>query len=144
MSYHTETESILDMVERGCRRLMKEGGGALPTEKPNSVGAKRITPEQTQQIIELATGGKHSQGEIAAIIGVSKPAISKAMKRAGVKLPDHRRLRQPKGNLELARSMAYSRMYSHRQIREITGCGFSTVYRLISQRNTMGREGIAA
>ena len=31
--YSTELVGLLDMVERGCVRLMKEGGGSLPQDQ---------------------------------------------------------------------------------------------------------------
>jgi DNA-binding NarL/FixJ family response regulator len=72
---HGDLAGLLDMVERGCIRLMKTGGGALTQDGPNRAKPKhpysyRVTPEQTTLMTRMAASGK-SLIQIAREIGVS-------------------------------------------------------------------------
>lgn len=86
MSYQGEIGGLLDIVERGCRRLMITGGGSLGVESRNSnKPVIRITAEQRARAIELGRAGKHSFPDIANIIGANYQATYKVLLRAGIK-----------------------------------------------------------
>jgi hypothetical protein len=65
--YSTEMVGLLDMVERGCERLMKQGGGGLSqTQVHNGIGLSKC--DKTKIVIGYKRGlSLHS---IAAEIGV--------------------------------------------------------------------------
>jgi hypothetical protein len=95
MSYMSEKECILDWVERGCRRLMKAGGGALSqgggtwnTRRP------RTSPEDIGRIVGLAQHGAMTATQIANALGLNARQVRHITYYRDIKLPDERMRKQ--------------------------------------------------
>lgn len=83
---------LLELVERGCERCMKTGGGGLSAEALDNRGERirRITPEQIEQAKRLIISGHYSGTEIGRMVGSNQTTIHKLAARMGVKLRDGR------------------------------------------------------
>jgi hypothetical protein len=66
--YHTEISSLLDMVDRGCRRLMKHGGGAVPGNAPSPNCPKRAAALSRAR--EMSESRLYNVRQIASECGV--------------------------------------------------------------------------
>lgn len=95
MSYANESSGVgalLEMVERGCARLMVAGGGALSQEQPATRGeVHRCAPAQKARGLEMARTGQFNCTQIARAIGSTQSAVFKMVAKAGIKTPDGRR-----------------------------------------------------
>lgn len=100
---HSGDGAFLAVIDRECRRLMKQGGGALSRccGQTERAPIKRTTPEQRAQVIALVQVGNLTGTEIARIVGVKQSLIQGISKRMGVTLPDGR----IKANRERAAAM---------------------------------------
>jgi hypothetical protein len=85
--YHTEISSLLDMVDRGCRRLMKEGGGPLPKDGLACLQKHRATPEQKQAALVLGRAGLHTLVEIARAVSMRPQTVAGLCRRNKISLP---------------------------------------------------------
>lgn len=74
----SEASRILDWVERGCRRLMLQGGGALSKEQPKC--KRRMSAEDRAKVIELRSSGKTLR-EIENLTGWSNVTVMHCVKR---------------------------------------------------------------
>jgi hypothetical protein len=86
--YHTEISSLLDMVDRGCRRMMKGGGGPLPKDGFERTSPQvRRTPEEKRAALEIAATGLYTCAQIQKATGIRHQSIKTWCDRAGIKLP---------------------------------------------------------
>lgn len=95
--YKTEAEfsRVEDLLWYGCRRLMKEGGGAIRAEAKNKQKEfVRINPETRQKVADLAKGGTLCIKEIAQLAGLTTTTTRNLLFRLGLKCPDGRSKRR--------------------------------------------------
>lgn len=74
--------AMLEMVRRGCVRLMRQGGGALPKETPTGT-VLRLSPEQRSRLVSLMRSG-FTPTQAAEVVGCSQATASKVRKAAGL------------------------------------------------------------
>ena len=91
-------ERIGALMERHCPRLMRCGGGALVTERPNSVGSRpyssgvrATTPEQDKEILRLGVENRLTATEIAIAVGTTQSITHKRLRDARMTAPDGRK-----------------------------------------------------
>ncbi len=92
MSYMSEKECILDWVNRGCRRLMKAGGGSLIQEQDWTGRQRRprTSPEDIARIVGLAQHGAMTATQIANALGLNARQVRHITYYRNIKLPDER------------------------------------------------------
>lgn len=73
----TDIGALLDMVERGCERLMRTGGGALSIAR-----CRRVTPDQLARFITLHKEGK-SLVRIGRLCGVAQSTVGYTLRAHG-------------------------------------------------------------
>ena len=56
--YMSEKEAIFDLCERGCKKLMRSGGGALSAPTKERPANHFITPEDKALMLSLIDEGK--------------------------------------------------------------------------------------
>lgn len=96
MSYMSEKAGVLDWVDRGCRRLMKAGGGALIQEQ-DFTGRKRrprTKSEDIARIVELAQPGVMTARQIANALRLNLRQVRHVTYYREIKLPDERTIQQ--------------------------------------------------
>ncbi len=128
MSYQNEIEGLLDIVNRGCVRLMRAGGGSLAVDKPSYDGMKRMTPDQVAHMLEMARSGRYSEIAIARELGFSPPAIGKRLRKAGIKVPHAQAGRSYQPHILAAQRMVWAGCPSAEHIRKVTGASMSVIY----------------
>ncbi len=87
---HSGDGAFLAVIERECRRLMRQGGGALPGERKQMGPIRRVTPEQRAKVIELAATGRYGGTVIGKMVGVRQSLVHKIARQNGFALPDGR------------------------------------------------------
>lgn len=92
--------ACLDLINRHCPRLMREGGGNLSREEKNPrAKPRRLSGTQKEQILAKARNGEMSQTQIANLVGATCSAVNHFLNRNGIKLPDGRKHLDPRGQL---------------------------------------------
>ena len=88
--YHTEISTLLDMVERGCRKMMKAGGGHLSQPRPECGPRKlgvRVSQDRKIAMLEIAATGKHTAADLVRLTGIRQQSIADWCRKEGIKLP---------------------------------------------------------
>lgn len=73
-------DGFYNVIEDCCRRLMRQGGGAIAADRTS----ERITPERVQEMLRLRASGLN-QYEIAERMNVSRSTVQKYLKMEDVK-----------------------------------------------------------
>lgn len=96
MSYMTDKQGVLDMVARGCRKLMAAGGGPLPQEQDWSARKRRppTSPEDIARIVKLAKTGTMTARQIAQALGLDHRQVHHITYYREIRLPDERSTKQ--------------------------------------------------
>jgi len=96
MSYMSEKAGVLDWVERGCKRLLKAGGGPLSQEQDWTSRKRRpqTSREDVARIVELAKHGAMTAKQIATALGLNARQVRHITYYRGIALPDERNTKQ--------------------------------------------------
>lgn len=83
MSYQSDIQGMLAMVERGCARFMRTGGGALiqdTTDKVHETPIRPISIEEKQQMLALVDDGV-AMTEISRILHRPYNSVARCTRR---------------------------------------------------------------
>jgi hypothetical protein len=101
MTYMSEIEGVLDLVERGCTRLMRGGGGPLSKDQDWSGRERkpRTSKENVDRIVKLAQRGDMTAGQIAHALQLHPRQVRHITYYREIPLPDQRRTKQTNATL---------------------------------------------
>ncbi len=90
--YMSEKEGLLDVVNRGCQRLLAANGGPLQQEHNRPIGVRkpRTSPELVAQIVSMARAGTYTAKQIGSKLDVSPNIVRHIAYYRGIHLPDER------------------------------------------------------